>query len=113
MNFKAVTRNIQNETKKINYLSSGGINNNKHNYNSMKNLNQEQNTIDNSILAKEKQLKNIMSLIEILKKENEDLKIKIENAKNTERKFKLIDDKREQEKQLNLLNLNIKKKKWN
>ena len=51
MNFKAVTRNIQNETKKINYLSSGGINNNKHNYNSLKNLNQEQNTIDNSILA--------------------------------------------------------------
>ena len=111
MNFKAVTRNIQSETKKINYLSSGGINNNKHIYNSMKNINQEQNTIDNSISAKEKQLKNIMSLIEILKKENEDLKIKIENAKNTEQKFKLIDNKREQEKQLNLLNLDIKKKK--
>jgi chromosome segregation ATPase len=111
MNFKAVIRNIQSETKKINYLSSGGINNNKHIYNSMKNINQEQNTIDNSISAKEKQLKNIMSLIEILKKENENLKIKIENAKNTEQKFKLIDDKKDQEKQLANLNLDIKKKK--
>lgn len=111
MNLRAVTRNIQSEAKKINYLSSGGINNNKHIYNSMKNVNEEQNSIDNSISAKEKQLKNIFSLIEILKKENEDLKAKIENAKNTEQKFKLIGDKKEQEKQLNSLNLDIKKKK--
>ena len=111
MNYKAVTRNMHNEPKKINYLSSGGINNNKHVYNSSSNINQEQKSIDNSISAKEKQLKNIMSLIDILKKENENLKIKIENAKNTEQKFKLIDDKKEQEKQLNILNLDIKKKK--
>ena len=111
MNLKAVTRNIQLEAKKINYLSSGGMNSNIHIYNSTKNINEEQNTIDNNISAKERQLKNIMSLIEILKKENEDLKAKIENAKNTEQKFKLIGDKKEQEKQLNLLNLDIKKKK--
>ena len=60
-----------------------------------KNLNQEQDTIDNNISSKEKQLKNIMSLIEILKKENEDLKIKIDIVKNAEQKFKLIDDKKE------------------
>ena len=111
MNFKAVTRNFQSESKKINYLNSGGINNSKHNYNLKKNLNQEQETIDNNISSKEKQLKNIMSLIEILKKENEDLKVKIDIVKNAEQKFKLIDDKKEQEKQLNLLNLDIKKKK--
>ena len=111
MNYKAVTRNIQNEAKKINYLNSAGLSNNKHVYNSMSNINQEQKSIDNNISAKEKQLKNIMSLIEILKKENENLKLKIENAKNTEQKFKLIDDKKEQEKQLLLLNLDIKKKK--
>ena len=117
MNYKAVTRNFQSESKKINYLHSGGINNTKHVYNSKKNinlnnnLNQEQETIDNNISSKEKQLKNILSLIEILKKENEDLKSKIDVVKNAEQKFKLIDDKKEQEKQLNLLNLDIKKKK--
>ena len=110
INYKAVTRNFQNENKKINYLSSAGVYNHfKHN--SVNNSNTEQKTIDNSISAKEKQLKNIMSLIEILKKENENLKIKIENAKNTEQKFKLIDDKKDQEKQLANLNLDIKKKK--
>ena len=110
MNYKAVTRNFQNENKKINYLSSAGVYNHfKHN--SVNNSNTEQKTIDNSISAKEKQLKNIMSLIEILKKENENLKIKIENAKNTEQKFKLIDDKKDQEKQLINLNFDIKKKK--
>ena len=110
INYKAVTRNFQNENKKINYLSSAGVYNHfKHN--SVNNSNTEQKTIDNSISAKEKQLKNIMSLIEILKKENENLKIKIENAKNTEQKFKLIDDKKDQEKQLINLNFDIKKKK--
>ena len=103
MNYKAVTRSLKNESKKINYLNSG-INSNYF-------LTQDQKNIDNSISAKEKQLKNIMSLIEILNKENENLKMKIENAKNTEQKFKLIDDKKEQEKQLNLLNIDIKKKK--
>ena len=113
MNYKAVTRNIQSENKKINYLNSISVYNHiKHNsINNINNITQEQKTIDNSISAKEKQLKNIMSLIEILKKENENLKIKIENAKNTEQKFKLIDDKKEQEKQLANLNLDIKKKK--
>ena len=110
MNYKAVTRNFQSENKKINYLSSAGVYNHfKHN--SLNNSNTEQKTIDISISAKEKQLKNIMSLIEILKKENENLKIKIENAKNTEQKFKLIDDKKDQEKQLINLNFDIKKKK--
>ena len=113
MNYKAVTRNIQSENKKINYLNSISVYNHiKHNsINNINNITQEQKTIDNSISAKEKQLKNIMSLIEILKKENENLKIKIENAKNTEQKFKLIDDKKDQEKQLANLNLDIKKKK--
>ena len=95
MNYKAVTRNFQSESKNINYLNSGGVNNSKHIYNTKKNLNQEQDTIDNNISSKEKQLKNIMSLIEILKKENEDLKIKIDIVKNAEQKFKLIDDKKE------------------
>ena len=116
MNYKAVTRNIHSENKKINYLNSMGVYNHlKHNslnnINNINNITPEQKTIDNSISAKEKQLKNIMSLIEILKKENENLKIKIENAKNTEQKFKLIDDKKDQEKQLITLNLDIKKKK--
>ena len=39
------------------------------------------------------------------------MKSKIDIVKNAEQKFKLIDDKKEQEKQLNLLNLDIKKKK--
>ena len=110
MNYKAVTRNIKSENKKINYLNNISVyNHSKHN--SINNTSQEQKTIDNNISAKEKQLKNIMSLIEILKKENENLRIKIENAKNTEQKFKLIDDKKDQEKQLANLNLDIKKKK--
>ena len=109
INYKAVTRNFQSENKKINYLNTGVYNHFKHN--SVNNSNTEQKTIDKSISAKEKQLKNIMSLIEILKKENENLKIKIENAKNTEQKFKLIDDKKDQEKQLINLNFDIKKKK--
>ena len=56
MNYKAVTRNFQSENKKINYLSSAGVYNHfKHN--SVNNSNTEQKTIDNSISAKEKQLK--------------------------------------------------------
>ena len=98
MNYKAVTRNIQNENKKINEIKF------KKNYS-------EQKIIENNISAKEKQLKNIMTLIDILQKENETLKIKIENAKNTEQKFKLIDGQKEQEKQLILLNNDIKQKK--
>lgn len=98
MNYKAVTRNIQNENKKINETKF------KKNYS-------EQKMIENNISAKEKQLKNIMTLIDILQKENEKLKIKIENAKNTEQKFKLIDGQKEQEKQLNILNNDIKQKK--
>lgn len=100
MNFKIVTRNIQNETKKINEIKL------KKNYS-------EQEMVDNNISAKEKQLKNIMSLIEILQKENETLKIKIDNAKNTEQKFKLIDGQKEQEKQLTILNNDIKQKECN
>ena len=98
MNYKAVTRNIQNENKKINEIKF------------KKNIS-EQKVIENNIAAKEKQLKNIMSLIHILEKENENLKIKIENAKNTEQKFKLIDGQKEQEKQLSSLNYDIKQKK--
>ena len=98
MNYKAVTRNIQNENKKINEIKF------------KKNIS-EQKAIENNIAAKEKQLKNIMSLIHILEKENENLKIKIENAKNTEQKFKLIDGQKEQEKQLSSLNYDIKQKK--
>lgn len=98
MNYKAVTRNIQNENKKINETKF------KKNYS-------EQKIVENNISAKEKQLKNIMTLIDILQKENEKLKIKIENAKNTEQKFKLIDEQKEQEKQLTLLNNDIKQKK--
>lgn len=98
MNYKIVTRNIQNETKKINEIKL------RKNYS-------EQEIVDNNISAKEKQLKNIMSLIEILQKENENLKIKIDNAKNTEQKFKLIDGQKEQEKQLTILNNDIKQKR--
>ena len=98
MNYKAVTRNIQNENKKIIEMK-------------FKKNNSEQKTIENNISAKEKQLKNIMTLIDILQKENDKLKIKIENAKNTEQKFKLIDGQKEQEKQLTILNNDIRKKK--
>ena len=98
MNYKAVTRNIQNENKKIIEMK-------------FKKNNSEQKTIENNISAKEKQLKNIMTLIDILQRENDKLKIKIENAKNTEQKFKLIDGQKEQEKQLTILNNDIRKKK--
>ena len=98
MNLKAVTRNIQIENKKINEIKF------------KKNIS-DQKMIENNISAKEKQLKNIMTLIDILQKENEKLKIKIENAKNTEQKFKLIDGQKEQEKQLTALNNDIKQKK--
>ena len=98
MNYKAVTRNIQNENRKIIEMK-------------FKKNNSEQKTIENNISAKEKQLKNIMTLIDILQRENDKLKIKIENAKNTEQKFKLIDGQKEQEKQLTILNNDIRKKK--
>ena len=98
INYKAVTRNIQNENKKIIEMK-------------FKKNNSEQKTIENNISAKEKQLKNIMTLIDILQRENDKLKIKIENAKNTEQKFKLIDGQKEQEKQLTILNNDIRKKK--
>ena len=52
MNYKAVTRNIQNENKKIIEMK-------------FKKNNSEQKTIENNISAKEKQLKNIMTLIDI------------------------------------------------
>jgi hypothetical protein len=45
MNYKAVTRNIQSESKKINYLNGGVVYNNKNN----NNINQEQKAIDNNI----------------------------------------------------------------
>ena len=98
MNYKAVTRNAQNENKKLNEAK-------------FKKNCSEQDTIENNISAKEKQLKNIMSLIEILQKENEKLKMKLDNSKNTEQKLKLIDGQKEQERQLNLLNNDIKQKK--
>ena len=98
MNYKAVTRNAQNENKKLNEAK-------------FKKNCSEQDAIENNISAKEKQLKNIMSLIEILQKENEKLKMKLDNSKNTEQKLKLIDGQKEQERQLNLLNNDIKQKK--
>ena len=98
MNFKVVTRNIKKENRKLNEMK-------------LKKNNSEQKTIDNNISAKEKQLKNIMTLIDILQKENEQLKIKLENAKNTEQKFKLIDGQKEQEKQLTLLKNDVKQKR--
>ena len=97
MNYKAVTRSVQNERKKINE-------------NKFKKQCTEQEILDNNISSKEKQLKNIMQLIDILQKENGNLKSKLENAKNTEQKYKLIDGQKEQEKQLNNLQNDIKQK---
>ena len=99
MNYKAVTRSLQNERKKINE-------------NKFKKQCTEQEILDNNISSKEKQLKNIMQLIEILQKENGNLKSKLENAKNTEQKYKLIDGQKEQEKQLSNLQNDIKKKQF-
>ena len=98
MNYKAVSRNALNENKKINEIKF------------KKNIS-EQEKVENNISAKEKQLKNIMTLIEILQKENDSLKMKIDNSKNSVQKFKLIDGQKEQEKQLILLNNDIKQKK--
>ena len=98
MNYKAVTRNIKIESKKINDMK-------------FKKHLTEQEIYENNISSKEKQLKNIMSLMEILQKENEKLKSKLDNAKNTEKKFKLIDGQKEQERQLAILNNDIKQKR--
>ena len=99
MNYKAVTRSLQNERKKISE-------------NKFKKQCTEQEILDNNINSKEKQLKNIMQLIDILQKENTNLKTKLENAKNTEQKFKLIDGQKEQEKQLTNLQNDIKQKQF-
>jgi len=93
MNYKKGIKNFQKENKKINEMKL------------------KKNKLEDRIADKDKQLKNIMTLIEILKKEKDELKIKIENAKNTEQKYKLIDGQKEQEKQLIILKNDIKEKK--
>ena len=98
MNYTAISKQLRIENIKSNELK-------------FKKYLTEQEICGNKIAIKEKQLKNLNSLIEILEKENTKLKQKIEVSKNDGKKFKLLDEQREQEKQLIQLTNEIKQKK--
>ena len=68
----------------------------------------EREIVDINIETKQKQLQNIISLIEILQTENEELKNKIKNAQNTKRYFELVEIQKNQENRISELNKAIK-----
>ena len=98
MNYKNITKKIQKERLKSDQNKF------------KKNLNANQ-LIDSSISAKEKQLKNIMSLIDILSKENDNLKQELHNTTNTEKIYELIDEQKLQEQKIISISNEIKVKK--
>ena len=71
----------------------------------------EREIIDINIQSRQKQLENIISLIEILEKENETLINKIKKAKNTRKYYELLNLKQKQEIKINELKKEIKAKK--
>ena len=64
----------------------------------------EKEIVDNNIQSKQNQLKNIITLIDILEKENEVLRNKIKKVKSTKKYFELIEKKKNQESKINLFN---------
>ena len=71
----------------------------------------EKEIIDLNIESRKKQLKNIISLIEILENENQKLLNKIRKAKNTKNYYDLIEFQKKQELKINDLIKEIKIKK--
>ena len=66
--------------------------------------------VDMNIESSQRQLENIMSLIEILEKENEKLKNKIKNINNTKKYYEIQDKQRVEKSKINELT-NLKKMK--
>ena len=68
--------------------------------------------VDMNIESSQRQLENIMSLIEILEKENEKLKNKIKNINNTKKYYEIQDKQRVEKSKINELTNLIKMKKF-
>ena len=68
----------------------------------------EREIVDINIEAKQKQLQNIIALIDILETENEELKNKIKNAQNSKSYFELVEIQKNQENKISELNKEIK-----
>ena len=71
----------------------------------------EKETIDLCIEIKQKQLQNIVSLIEILETENDQLKKKIRRGKNLNKYYESLENQKNQENKINELKKEIKMKK--
>ena len=71
----------------------------------------ERDMVDVCIKNKQKQLHNIVSLIEILENENDTLKKKIKKGKNMNKYYELLENQNNQENKINELNKEIKMKK--
>lgn len=74
-------------------------------------IKRDEDEVQLKISSKERQLQNILRMIEILEKDNEKMKEKIKCAKNTEGNLKLIENQKEQLKEINNLTNEIKNKK--
>ena len=68
----------------------------------------EKEIVDINIETKQKQLQNIISLIEILETENEELRSKIKNVQNSKRYLELLEIQKNQENKISELNKKIK-----
>ena len=93
MNFKNITKKIKRDQNKL-----------------KKTLNTIQ-LVDSNISTKEKQLKNIMSLIEILTIQNENLKQELQNTTSYEKIHELIDERKTQDQKIISISNQIKIKK--
>ena len=93
VNFKNVTKKIKRDQNKL-----------------KKTLNTIQ-LVDSNISTKEKQLKNIMSLIEILTIQNENLKQELQNTTSYEKIHELIDERKTQDQKIISISNQIKIKK--
>ena len=71
----------------------------------------ERDMVEVCIENKQKQLQNIVSLIEILENENDTLKKKIKKGKNMNKYYELVENQNNQENKINELNKEIKMKK--
>ena len=93
MNFKNITKKIKRDQNKL-----------------KKTLNTIQ-LVDSNISTKEKQLKNIMSLIEILTIQNENLKQELQSTTSYEKIHELIDERKTQDQKIISISNQIKIKK--
>ena len=71
----------------------------------------ERDMVEVCIENKQKQLQNIVSLIEILENENDTLKKKIKKGKNMNKYYEFVENQKNQENKINELNKEIKMKK--